>query len=305
MNPHGHETQTLVGARGAEPGLTLGELVRILASRWQLILGLVLAGAALAVGLSLLVTPIYRSSVLIAPSVRDTAVAGGLANIVNQIGSLSSLAGEMGLGASATRKDVWIATLRSRELARMLIARDQMMPELFHSRWDAVTKTWKPPRFGGKAEPTPDDAVELLLDKVLSITEDKRTGLVTVSVDWRDSELAARWANDLVALANAEIRTSLIDENQRSVAFLEKELEKTRVVAREQIIHRLVESRMNESMLINARADYAFTVIDPATPSDKDRRFRPQRLRYALIGSLLGLLAATMVILVSMGRPRS
>lgn len=296
-------TPGLVEVGEADLRLSLGELASIFVARWKLVLACVVGSAALALGISLMITPTYRSTVLIAPSVRDSAGAGGLSGIIGQIGSLSGLVGELGLGVTATRKDVWIGTLKSRELARLLIERDGMTTELFHSRWDPDTQSWKP-GFFNSAAPTSDDAVQLLLEKVLNIVEDKRTGLVTVSVDWRNADLAARWANDLVALANAEIRAGLIDENQRSIAFLEKDLSKTAVIERRQIIYRLIESRINESMLINARTDYAFTVIDPATPSAKNRYVRPNRLRYIVTGTLVGMLAAAMFVLASISRPQ-
>ena len=45
-------------------------------------------------------------------------------------------------------------------------------------------------------------AVKRFRELVLTIREDDANGITTVSIEWTDPAVAARWANDYVALAN-------------------------------------------------------------------------------------------------------
>lgn len=262
--------------------------------RWKLVVSIGLLGALVAAVPAFLMTPVYRAEVVIAPVSPDNT-AGSIARLMGQLGPLAGFAGDLG-GGGIGRREVWLATLRSRELAQGFVASQKILQVLFADRWDASTNRWKA---GGAHKPVPtiDDALVLLNREILEINEDKRTGLVTVAVEWRDRQLAARWANDLVAKANAVIRQRAIDESARNIEFLEMQLAKTHILERQQIIYRLIESRTSEIMMANGRPQYAFTVVDNATAPDPDKFVRPQRL-LMIVGSCFAALLAGSAIAI-------
>ena len=45
-----------------------------------------------------------------------------------------------------------------------------------------------------------------------SVDEDKKSGLITLSITWKDPQVAANWANDLVKQLNEQLREQAIDE---------------------------------------------------------------------------------------------
>ena len=48
-------------------------------------------------------------------------------------------------------------------------------------------------------EDVPTEKKQLKLSKsILSVVEDKKSGLINLSISWKDPEVAADWANDLV-----------------------------------------------------------------------------------------------------------
>ncbi len=56
-----------------------------------------------------------------------------------------------------------------------------------------------------------------------SISRDRKTGLITVQIDWRDAVKAARWGQyEIVARLNAEMRSRAIQSTNASVGYLEK-----------------------------------------------------------------------------------
>src|SRR6185312_6687519 len=159
-------------------------------------------------------------------------------------------------------KEVSLATLNSRWLTEEFIRDRNLLPVLFPQRWDSEKQQWRV-RDGRLWVPTMDDAIKLF-NGIREVKEDRRTGLVTLSIEFRDSRRVADWANDLVARVNEFLRKRAITEAQRSIAFLEGELSKTTVLERQQIIYRLIESKTSDIMMANARKEYAFLVVDPA-----------------------------------------
>jgi uncharacterized protein involved in exopolysaccharide biosynthesis len=231
---------------------------------------------------------LYRSQALIAPVENNTGLAGSLRN---QFGGLAALAG-VDIGATASRKEEAFAMLSSQGFARDFIVAENLLPVLFADRWDAKAKKWRP----GENEPTLEDGMMLFTRDVRSITEERRTGLITVTVVWESPELAARWANRLVDLANERLRREAREQSERSIQYLNNELAKTSVVELRQSIFRLIETQVNNAMLANVQIEYAFRIIDRAVPSEK--RFSPRRTLMTLLGTFAGALLGVGIFLM-------
>jgi len=143
--------------------------------------------------------------------------------------------------------------------------------------------------------PTPDEVFRAF-DEVRSVTEDKDTGLVTLTIEWYDPNLAARWANEYVKAANEYIRAQKIQEAQQSLQYLSQQIQQTSVAEMHSALYRLVEDELKQSMVANVRDQYAFKVIDPATV--------PERRAWPKVGLLLatgvfgGLMLGIAIILV-------
>ena len=112
---------------------------------------------------------------------------------------------------------------------------------------------------------------------------------------WSDPELAAKWANDMVASANARLREKAIEESQRSIEYLKREGEKTNVVAVQEAIGKLTEEQVKSVMLANVRDEYAFKVIDPAVMPEYRDIVRPRRALMLALGLVMGSLFGMMV----------
>ena len=141
-----------------------------------------------------------------------------------------------------------------------------------------------------------------LTKKIRGVSEDRRTGVVTVSITWPDRAQATQWANGLVARANQELRERTIAEAKRSLSYLEAEVETTVQVPVREGLYRLMESQLKIVMMANARHDYAFKIIDPArNPEPEDFAF-PKRL-LTIVGSLIaGCILAAVVALLRAAR---
>lgn len=263
----------------------------LFARRWLLIVCGFLSALAFGV-IAFTMDPVYRSSVVLVPVDRSGAGLGGA------LGRLDGLASVIGLGMGARGNDTAeaIAVLESREFNEKFIVKYQLLPRLFQDKWDAQNKRWNLP--AGK-EPTLAKAFKRFDEGIREVIQDRKTGLVTIQVDWKDRNEAATWSNLLVSELNAEMRKRAVVDADASQVFLEKELAQTGTVATRDAISRLIESQIKQRMLANVTQEYAFRVVDRALPPDAGDVLRPRKFRLIAIGGVVGFALAALWILVS------
>src|SRR5260370_22777277 len=243
------------------------------------------AGLAMGAGVGFLTTPVYRAQVLLAPvqSERATGVLGALAS---QFGDLTSLAG-LNLPNVSGNKAVHLAQLTSRRFTQTFLATHDLLPLLYAKRWDKLHARWRTEE--GIRPPTADQAFAYFDRGIRKIREDRKTGLITLSIEWRDRQQATDWANQMVADINEEIRQREINQSQQALDYLNRELTKGPPVGLGEAIFRLMETHIKSIMIANVQRDFAFQVIDPAVVPDEDRYVRPNWLILILGALVLGV----------------
>lgn len=281
-----HDVSHSAASASSDDEISLAEIGATLAAhKWKILLCAVVA-ALIAAGVALSMTPIFRAEVLIAPA-KEGDSRGGLSALAGQFAGLGSLAG-IGFGGGSDKSQA-VATLSSRALTERYIHDQNLLPVLFPHRWDSAKEAFTP-NSRGKV-PTLWDGNKLF-NGIRAVAEDKKTGLVTLSIEWKDPQQAAQWANDLVKLANSTLRNRAIADSNRNLDYLNEQLEKTGVVEVRQAIYRLLETEVKNIMVAQGSEEYAFKVIDPAVvPQDKSR---PKRSLITLAGGLFGLMLAAL-----------
>lgn len=276
----------------------------IKAQKWIIVVCAVVTTLA-GVAAALMLEPVYRAEVLVSP-VKSGPSSGQLGELVSQLGGLGGLAsGMLGRGGGGTDKEASIAVLGSRAFTGSFIQDKKLMPVLFPERWDAERRTWRDA--GKRRPPSLNDAIRKFDKKIRTVSEDRRTGLVRVTIDWRDPAEAAAWANELIERLNATVRHQAIDDSKRSLEFLRHERAQTDVVALQQAITHLMEGQLESIMMANVRREFAFKVIDPAVASDLDDYVRPRKLLIVsgalFFGIMLGVFVAIVAAAISRPRP--
>lgn len=257
---------------------------------WMIFAGVVIATVAASVVVALLSKPVYRSEVSLV-AVPEDGMASGLAGLAGQFGGLASLA-----GLALPKGGNWsqaVANLRSRHMVEQLVTSLDLLPQLFPEDWDEARKAW---RAGLRQPPTMGDAVFVLRERILQVREDAKTGVVTVRVDWHDPARAAEWANGLVALADQELRAEAVTGATAMLEALKSELARAEQVELRTAISRLMEAQVKSKMFAAVRQEFAFHVIDPAVPSDLDKRVQPTRTVMVLAGGVLGVLLGLVAV---------
>jgi len=273
-----------------EDEISLFDIWRILVRYKWMILVLTLVSVLASTLFAVLMTPVYRAEVLIAP-VTERDNNSRFAAQLDEFGGLAALAGintERG-----GKKNEAIATLKSRMFTEQFIKDEKLLPVLFQEKWDEENQRW------GDVDPddipTMGDAYELFDEELRRISEDRKTGLVVLSIEWEDPDEAARWANELVRRVNVLLRKKAVRESESAINYVQEQLKQTSVVELQQVLHRLIESEMKEIILAKISEEFAFRVIDPAVAAEE--AFKPNMALLLLLGAMLGILGSVILAL--------
>ena len=203
-----------VPTTAAESALDARQIWRKLLRSKFLILGIIVVATAIALALAFVMTPVYRSQILLAPTGAEDD-KGQIMTLIGQYAPGSQLGS---LGSGSNSKDQAIAVLKSRQFTEAFITNENLLPILFADAWDAEAEEWGADDPANN--PTMSDAVMMFQESIRNVQEDTRRNLVALQIDWTDPELAARWANLMVERLNDHLRQQDVAEARRSIEFL-------------------------------------------------------------------------------------
>lgn len=226
---------------------------------------------------------LYRATAVVAVDSTGVADSG-----IGQLSGLASLAGISLPRIGQSRRQEYIAALTSRDLIGTYITQKNLMPVLMPEAYEATQNgTRERPLILG-------EAVEYFQERVLTVTEDRRSGLLKVDVDWTDRDVPAVWLNDILTLANQTIREDTVREARDSLDFLRAQNARETIEAVRQSIARLMEAKLNEVMLANVQENFPFRMIDP--PEVPYKGIWPPRLLEVAGGFLLGVFLFGLIV---------
>jgi uncharacterized protein involved in exopolysaccharide biosynthesis len=244
--------------------------------------------AVLSVIYALTATEWYRVEMVLAPEAQNSNRA--LAGALGGLGALGELAG---LGMNNKGSVEAIAVLESDDFTRDFVRDQNLLPILFAKKWDAAAGKWNSD--DPKSWPDLEDGVELIDKGLRRIQEDRKTGLVKLTLDWTDRDLAAKWANLMVERLNERMRQRALTEADANVTYLRGVLQSEGTVALQQSIGRLLESELQKLMLARGKREFSFQIIDRAEPPKW--RQRPKRTQIVLVATVFGGMLGVLIVL--------
>lgn len=255
--------------------------------RWTVVITTVVV-ALLAIAYALLATSWYRVEMVLAPESQNGKA--GLSGALAGLGALGELAG---LGMDDKGSIEAMAVLQSDDFTRAFIQEQGLLPILFAKQWDAAANQWK----GDDPDSWPDlaDAVDLFDQRLRKVQEDRKTGLVKLTLEWTDRELAAKWANLLVERLNDRMRQRALNEAETNVRYLRETLQGESTLTLQQSIGRLIESELQKLMLARGKREFAFQIIDSAEPPKW--RQRPKRTQIVVVATAFGGMLGVLIVL--------
>jgi uncharacterized protein involved in exopolysaccharide biosynthesis len=251
-----------------------------------------------AAGIAAVVMPKkYSATIVVAPAESRSVGGGGLSSLASEFGGIASIAG-LSMGGDS-RKAEAVATLRSEVLARAYVQKKNLLPVLYADKWDAAAGKWR--EQAPSRVPTLWKASQLIDKTIRSVTENPKTGLVTLTITWTDPKLAAEWANDLVTATNDHLRAKAVVQIERNIDFLKQQAAATDIAEVRSAIYSILESEIKNAMLARGTDEYALKVIDPAVPPE--RHTSPRLSIWVGVALLSGLTVAVLFVLLSTARP--
>jgi hypothetical protein len=244
--------------------------------RWLLVAGFV---GGFAGGMASTAVPkSYRASTLVTMAEGDSVQVPSALSL-SALGGLAALAGLP--SPPGENRSQALAVLQSASFAMAFIRTNNLASEMF-----AEDSTWFGQWFSRK-ERSDKDAVRQFQRDVLEIVENQRTGLVTISLVWPNRDRVHEITNTLISQLNDLLRTRRVQKSEVRIAALQTQLDRTHAVAVRAALLSLLEQELKVGTVASTQQDFALVVLDPAQPADEEDRAGPQRLLWALSGSIV------------------
>ena len=292
----------------ADDEIDLRELFGVIwRGKWIIILCTVLA-AGIAVAVALKMPNIYRSEALVSPV---NAENGGLGGLASKYGALAGLAGISLPSGGSDKTTLGLEIMKSRQFFETFNAQhDILVPLMATQGWDAATgellinpevydvgsgkwlREAKPPR---GSEPSLQEAHAVFLS-MLSTTQDKTSGFVTIGIEHQSPVVAQQWVEWLVEDINEALRSQDLAQAERSIAYLEDQIRSTALAELQAGFFDLIQSQIETMMLAKATPEYLFKTIDPAVVPEL--KVKPKRSLIAALGVLLGGMLGVLLVLI-------
>lgn len=179
--------------------ISLVELATTLGEEKKLIFGLPFVVGIVVIVVSLFLTPIFTAKTTLLPP--QNSGGGGAA------AALASLGGLAGISTGGTTADTVIAMLQSRSAKDQIINQFNLVEYYEAELRSDVYKT---------------------LDGVVRVSSDKKSNLITIEVDDKDPELAAKMANAYYAVLKDLMTRVAVTEAQQRRQFFEDQFAKSK-----------------------------------------------------------------------------
>jgi uncharacterized protein involved in exopolysaccharide biosynthesis len=289
--------------------IDLRELLGVLWANKIKIIGVTAVFAVVSVIYALSVPNQYKASALLAPAQQQS---GGLSGALGQLGGLASLAGVSIGGGDSSEAEVAQEIMKSWSFIEGFIADHDLAVEVYAAEgwsresnqlkfdndvYEVKTKTWlvENDNIGQLGPPTSWQLFEKF-SEMLAISEDKKSGLISVSIEYYSPQIAKHWLDLYISSINKHMQARQVVKVSNNIKYLEAQIEKTSITEMQEVFYTIIEEQIKSQMLAEASPDYAFVAVSPSmVPEEKSQ---PKRALICILGTLLGGILSVLMVLV-------
>ena len=251
----------------------------------------------------------YKATALLAPAQSD---GGGLSGALGQMGGLASLAGISLGGGESGEAQIAQEIMKSWSYIEGFIAENNIAVEVYAAEgwnkgsntlkinsdvYDAEANEWLVKDEAGAARSPSSWVLFKAFKKKLSVSEDKKSGLVSVSIEYYSPLIAKQWVDLYVESINRFMQQRQVDKVTRNIAYLQEQVGKTSIAEMQEVFYSIIEEQTKNKMLAEASPDYAFLAVGPSmVPEQKSQ---PKRALICILGTLLGGMLSLLLVLVT------
>jgi len=287
--------------------IDLRELFSVLWAGKKVIVAITGLFAVAAVVYALSIANEYKASIVIAPAQQE---GGGLSGALGQLGGLASLAGVSLGGGGGSEAAVAQEIMQSWGFVEQFIVNNELEVEVFAAEgwnktsnvltidsdlYDKDSNKWLIDEDGQLRAPTSWELYEAF-SKRLSVSEDKKSGLTSVSIEYFSPIVAKNWVDLYVAAINEHMRQRKLSQVNSNIEYLQAQIEKTSIAEMREVFYQIIEEQVKNKMLAEASPEYAFVTVSPSmVPEEKSK---PKRALICILGTLLGGMLSVLYVLV-------
>jgi len=250
----------------------------------------------------------YKATALLAPA---QSSGGGLSGALGQLGGLASLAGVSLGGGESSEGQIAQEIMKSWSYIEGFIDDNDLAVELAAAQgwskgsnelqindsvYDTQNKQWLVENEAGVTGPPTSWSLFQAFSERLAVSEDKKSGLVSVSIEYYSPLIAKQWVDMYVESINRFMQQRQVDKVTRNIAYLQEQIGKTSIAEMQEVFYSIIEEQTKSKMLAEASPDYAFVAVGPSmVPEQKSQ---PKRALMCILGTLLGGMLSVLLVLI-------
>ena len=250
----------------------------------------------------------YKATALLAPAQSD---GGGLSGALGQLGGLASLAGVSLGGGESGEAQIAQEIMKSWSYIEGFIADNNIAVEVYaaegwnkgsntleinNDAYDVGTSKWLlEDESGAIGAPSSWQLFESF-SEMLSVSEDKMSGLVSVSIEYYSPQIAKQWVDMYIESINRFMQQRQIDKVTRNINYLQEQIEKTAIAEMQEVFYTIIEEQTKNKMLAEASPDYVFVAVGPSMVPEL--KSQPKRALICILGTLLGGMLSVLMVLI-------
>ena len=289
--------------------IDLRELFYVLLEGKWIIVSLTAFVSIIGVIYSLLLPNIYESKAMLVPVNSSSGISGAL-------GSYSGLAGLAGIslpsGGDEGNSAKAIQKISSLSFFENNILPNIHLPNLMavkswnsktntltfdDSIYDTNSNTWiRDFSYPQQQIPSAQESFEVFKTAHLSLSEDKKSGFITLAIKHQSPFIAKQWVELVVNEVNAFYRQKDKSESEKAVSYLNQQISITGLSEIKQVIAQLLQEETKKLTLIEANQYYVFDYIDP--PAVMEKKSEPKRALICILSALLGGMLSVLLVLI-------
>ena len=289
--------------------IDLRELFYVLLEGKWIIVSLTAFVSIVGVIYSLLLPNIYESKAMLVPVNSSSGISGALGSYSGLAGlagiSLPS-GGDEGNSAKAIQKISSLSFFENNILTNIYLP-DLMAVKSWNSKtntltfddsiYDTNSNTWiRDYSYPQQQIPSSQESFAIFKTQHLILSEDKKSGFITLSIKHQSPFIAKQWAELVVNEVNAFYRQKDKSESEKAVSFLNQQISITGLSEIKQVLAQLLQEETKKLTLIEANKYYVFDYIDP--PAVMEKKSEPKRALICILSALLGGMLSILLVLI-------
>ena len=288
--------------------INLQELFHVLLEGKWVIVSLTAFMSIVGVIFSLSLPNIYESKTMLAPVNSSTGISGAL-------GSYSGLAGLAGINLSSGNDESnsvkAIQKINSLSFFEYNIMPNIYLPDLMavkswnykintltfdDSIYDTNSNNWiRDFSYPYQQIPSAQESYEVFKTK-LSLSEDKKSGFITLSIKHQSPFIAKQWVELVVNEVNNFYRQKDKLDSEKAASYLNQQISMTGLSEIKQVLAQLLQEETKKLTLIEANQYYVFDYIDP--PAVMEKKSEPKRALICILSAILGGMLSILLVLI-------